>query len=79
MYSRVPFTEDLMSVLERVLDKSIVVGSSAAVGVAGCDLAALNLTCSVASSSIHSGYGQRWNDDREPELFPFWRRDLWTK
>lgn len=76
----VPITEDLISILERVLDKSIVLESRGSAGLQGCDLLGLNLTCSLASSSVYGSYGELWHEDYKTEkLFPFWRRDLWTK
>jgi hypothetical protein len=37
---------------------------------------------SVESSAVYVGYGTRgsWREDVElDDLFPFWRRDLWSK
>jgi hypothetical protein len=76
----IPIAEDLVSILDRVLDKSIVLESRFPAGLQGCDLAGLNLTCSVVSSSVHGGYGASWRQEPEADpLFAFWRRDLWTK
>jgi hypothetical protein len=76
----IPVTQDLVSILDRVLDKSIVLESRFPAGLQGCDLAGLNLTCSVVSSSVHGGCGARWRQEPEADqLFPFGRRDLWTK
>jgi hypothetical protein len=63
----VPITEDLISILERVLDKSIVVESRSSAGLQGCDLLNLDLKCSLASSSVYAAYGEFWQEDRETQ------------
>jgi hypothetical protein len=78
----VPMSEDLISVLDRVLDKSIVVESWIQLGLEGADLRVADARACVASSAVYSGYGDQglWKEGKDVEdLFPFWRRDLWTK
>ena len=82
MELHVPITEDLVSVLDRVLDKSIVVESWASISLQGIDLRVANARACLASSAVYDGYGEQglWKESRDfSELFPFWRRDLWTK
>jgi len=78
----VPISEDLVSILDRVLDKSIVVESWICIGLQGTDLRVVDARACVASSAVYVGYGEEgsWQEDRGlKELFPFWRRDLWSK
>ncbi|HLY92791.1 MAG TPA: hypothetical protein VKQ89_06005 [Candidatus Angelobacter sp.] len=82
MNLHVPITEDLISILDRVLGKSIVVESWQSVSLQGIDLAVTNARPSLASATIYDGYGDQgaWKEGRElEELFPFWRRDLWSR
>jgi hypothetical protein len=81
-------TDDLISVLDRVLDKGIVLESWARLslqesGFSGADSRTASASkISVESSSVYVGYGTRgsWREDLELEdLFPFWRRELWSK
>jgi hypothetical protein len=81
-------TEDLVSVLDRVLDKGIVVDSWARLSLQESGLASgdsglpSGSRISVESSAVYVGYGNRgsWRHDLDMEdLFPFWRRDLWSK
>jgi hypothetical protein len=81
-------TDDLISLLDRVLDKGIVLESWARLSLqesgfdgedsrtpSGCKI-------SVESSAVYVGYGKRgtWREDVELEdLFPFRRRELWSK
>jgi hypothetical protein len=77
MNLHVPIADDLASILDRVLDKSIVVESSILLGLHGIDAKA-----SVASSAVYVGYGAQGSckeGGELEELFPFWRRDLWSK
>jgi hypothetical protein len=79
---RVPISEDLVSILDRVLDKSIVVESWIQIGLHGVELRVADARACVASSAVYSGYGDQgsWKKGKDVEdLFPFWRRDLWTK
>lgn len=78
----VPISEDLAGILDRVLGKSIVVESWARVSLEGIDLAVANAKPSLASAAVYDGYGDQgaWREGKGlAELFPFWRRDLWTK
>jgi len=81
-------TDDLISVLDRVLDKGIVLESWARLYLHESGLASVDARVpsgskiSVASSAVYIGYGNRgaWSQDRDLEhLFPYWRRDLWRK
>jgi gas vesicle protein GvpA/GvpJ/GvpM family len=81
-------TDDLISVLDRVLDKGIVLESWARLSLHESSLTSVDARVpsasriSVESSRIYVGYGNRgaWREDRELEhLFPYWRRDLWRK
>ena len=88
MQPLVPNTDDLISVLDRVLDKGIVLESWARLSLqeSGFGNAYSRIPfgsrISVESSAVYVGYGKRgtWREDLEPEdLFPFWRRELWSK
>ena len=81
-------TDDLISVLDRVLDKGIVLESWARLSLHESGLAPEDSRVpsgskiSVESSAVYIGYGSRgaWREDRELEhLFPYWRRDLWRQ
>jgi hypothetical protein len=79
---RVPTSEDLVSILDRVLDKSIVMESWIEIGTPGAELWVADAHARIASSVVYDGYGEQgsWKDGRDVDrLFPFWRRDLWTK
>lgn len=82
MNLHIPISEDFMSILDRVLDKSIVVESWIQLGLQGTDLRVANARACVAFSAVYVGYGNQgsWKEGKEFEdLFPFWRRDLWTR
>lgn len=82
MHSLVPTTDDLISLLDRVLDKGIKIDSWVTISLFGCDLSATNSRIAVASSAVYVGYGNRgtWREDLGVEdLFPFWRRELLSK
>jgi hypothetical protein len=80
-------TDDLISVLDRVLDKGIVLESWARLSLQESGFTAdsrvpAGSKISVESSAVYVGYGTRgsWREDLElDDLFPFWRRDLWSK
>jgi len=77
-----PNTDDLISVLDRVLDKGIVLESWARLSLQESGPAIAGNKICVESSAVYVGYGTRgtWREDVELEdLFPFWRRDLWSK
>ena len=80
--------DDLISILDRVLGKSIVIeagtySSLREFGLAvGDKLVPMATKIYVASSAIYNGYGEAgtWREDLElDDLFPFWRRELWSK
>jgi hypothetical protein len=78
----IPTHEDLVSILDRVLDKSIVVESWIVVGLQGIDYRVADARECTASSAVYLGYGNdgAWHDVQTlKDLFPYWRRDLWTK
>jgi hypothetical protein len=88
MHPLVANTDDLISVLDRVLDKGIVLESWARLslqesGFTSADSRApSDSRISVESSAVYVGYGTRgtWREDLELEdLFPFWRREFWSK
>jgi hypothetical protein len=81
-------TDDLISLLDRVLDKGIVLESWARLslqesGFGSADSRSPSASkISVESSAVYVGYGTRgtWREDVELEdLFPFWRREFWSK
>jgi len=81
-------TDDLISVLDRVLDKGIVMESWARLSLQESGLVPADSRVpsgsriSVESSAVYVGYGNRgaWREDANPEhLFPLWRRDLWRQ
>ncbi len=80
-------TDDLISLLDRVLDKGIVLESWARLSLQesgfGADPRSPSASkISVESSAVYVGYGKRgtWREDVELEdLFPFWRREFWSK
>lgn len=82
-------TEDLISLLDRVLDKGIVMDKWACLSLQDSGLASPDSRIpsgsriSVESSAVYVGYGIRgmWRHDldMDEDLFPFWRRDLWSK
>ena len=81
-------TDDLISVLDRVLDKGIVLESWARLSLQESGFGSADSRIpsgsriSVESSAVYVGYGTRgaWREDMDLEdLFPFWRRELWSK
>jgi hypothetical protein len=88
MQPLVPNTDDLISVLDRVLDKGIVMDKWASLSLQESSLIAAesrvasDYRVTVESSAVYVGYGKRgtWREDLELEdLFPFWRREFWSK
>jgi hypothetical protein len=88
MQPLVPNTDDLISVLDRVLDKGIVMDKWASLSLQESSLIAAESSVAsdyrvtVESSAVYVGYGKRgtWREDLELEdLFPFWRREFWSK
>jgi hypothetical protein len=81
-------TDDLISVLDRVLDKGIVLESWARLSLHESGLTSADARVpsgskiSVESSAVYVGYGDRgtWREDPELEhLFPYWHRDPWRR
>jgi len=82
MNLHVPINEDVISVLDRVLDRGIVVDTWVRIGHQGADLIVADVKHCVASSSVYVGYGGRgsWRQINQLKTwFPSWRRDLWSK
>jgi hypothetical protein len=88
MVRLIPNTDDLISLLERVLDKGIVLDKWVCLALQESGLIAADSRIrsksriTVASSAVYVGYGKigTWRQDLEVEdLFPFWRRKLWSK
>ncbi|HET8888235.1 MAG TPA: gas vesicle protein GvpJ [Candidatus Angelobacter sp.] len=80
-------TDDLISVLDRVLDKGIVLESWARIslqesGLASVDARVPSSRISVESSAVYVGYGNRGAWRQDPKLdssFPYWRRNRWRQ
>jgi gas vesicle structural protein len=74
-------TNDLISVLDRVLDKGIVVDPWARLTLQRPEVLNANSRIEVESSAVYVGYGKRgsWREDMGAEdLFPFLRGELWS-
>jgi gas vesicle structural protein len=79
--------DDLVSVLDRVLDKGIVIDAWARLTLQGRKLVAAESRAAgeriaIASSAVYVGYGDRgaWREDQKlAKLFPYWRRDFRLK
>ena len=82
MHTLVANTDDLVSILDRVLDKSIVVESWIPLGLQG-EFWVADAHASIVSTAVSVGYGDEahWEQDKKAleVLFPYWRRDLWSK
>ncbi len=87
MHLHVETADDLVSMLDRVLDKGIVVDAWARLTMQGRELVAADSRLAdsrltVASSAVYVGYGERgtWRGDRKvTKLFPYWRHDFRSK
>jgi hypothetical protein len=83
MNLHVPISEDLIGILDRVLDKGIVVDTWIPLELQGKELWVADPHPSVISTAVSVGYGEHahWEEDKKgiDVLFPYWRRDLWTK
>ena len=82
MHLHVEPADDLVSVLDRVLDKGIVIDAWARLTMQGRELVAADSRLTVSSSAVYIGYGERgtWREDRNvAKLFPYWRRDFRSK
>jgi gas vesicle structural protein len=74
--------DDLVSVLDRVLDKGIVVDAWVRLTLQGPELVTTDSRLTVSFSAVYVGYGERgaWREDRNvAKLFPYWRRDFRSK
>jgi len=83
-----PNTDDLISVLDRVLDKGIVLESWARLSLQESGFTSADSRVpsgskiSVESSAVYVGYGTRgtWREDVNwKTFFPFWWREFWSK
>lgn len=83
MHPLVANTDDLVSILDRVLDKGIVMESWVPVDLQGKEQWVADAHASVASTAVSVGYGEEAHWEQSGEafevLFPYWRRDLWSK
>jgi hypothetical protein len=88
MHPLVASTDDLISLLDRVLDKGIVLEPWVRLSLQESGFGSVDSRIpsgsriSVASSAVYVGYGTRgtWRADLDLEdLFPFWRREFWSK
>lgn len=87
MSLHIPNSEDLISILDRVLDKGIVVDSWIRVMPQGSEVRieqwVVDAHASVVSTAVSVGYGDQahWEGGKKAfeVLFPYWRRDLWSK
>jgi hypothetical protein len=84
----IPNTDDLISLLERVLDRGIVLDKWVCLalqelGLTGADSRPRSESrITVASSAVYVGYGKvgtRRQDLGVEDLFPFWRHELGSK
>ena len=83
MYPLVANTDDLVSILDRVLDKGIVMESWVPVDLQGKEQWVADAHASVISTAVSVGYGEEAHWEQSGKafevLFPYWRRDLWSK
>lgn len=73
-------SDSLIDVLDRVLNKSIVIEGWNRISSVGLDGRIGVAALSVTAAEILEGYGESART-RElfPDLFAYWRKDLWTK
>ncbi|HJT52341.1 MAG TPA: gas vesicle protein GvpJ [Candidatus Angelobacter sp.] len=75
-----PTSDSLVDVLDRVMDKGIVVESWMHISLHGLIPVLNDCSLVLSSAEVYQGYGE---DSRKRELlgdlFPYWRKDLWTK
>jgi gas vesicle structural protein len=80
---RVAPAESLIDILDRVLDKSIVVEAWVRLTLAGVAAIVDGTTIGsfvVSSAEVYEGYGEEGHKkELLGHLFPYWRKDLWTK
>ena len=70
---------DLVETLDRILDKGIVVNQEVAISPAGVlPLKAIEKV-RIESISIQPHGSYAMDTDDLGDLFPYWRRDFWTK
>jgi Gas vesicle protein len=79
-------TEDWKNVLDLVIDKGILFEAWVRVSLHGMQLVAIDATVhganfALEAAAVYVGYADlgSWVElDRSRNLFPYWRRDLWT-
>jgi len=80
MSIHIPTSDSLVDVLDRVMDKGIVVESWMHISLHGLIPVLNDCSFVLSSAEVYQGYGE---DSRKRELlgdlFPYWRKDLWTK
>jgi len=83
MVLRTPASESLIDVLDRVLDKSIVIEAWVQLRLQGVSAIVDGRSIGrfeVSSAEVYEGYGEEGQKkDLLAHLFPYWRKDLWTK
>ena len=80
-------SNNLTDVLDRVLDKGIVIEAWVSKGLFGLECVVSSpWRLKLVSADVAFNYGessaerqQRQQLEKMNQLFPFWRRDLWTK
>ena len=78
---------NLTDVLDRVLDKGIVIDAYVRMGQGGLECVVSSpWRLKLVSADVEFSYGESTEERRQrqelqkmDQLFPFWRRDLWTK
>jgi gas vesicle structural protein len=83
MSIHIPISDSLVDVLDRVLDKGIVIDAWVRISLQRSTLELNSLTNGnfvLSSAEVYEGYGEH-SRKREllSDLFPYWRKDLWTK
>jgi len=83
MVLRTAPSDSLIDILDRVLNKSIVVEAWVRLSLQGVS-AIVDGTAigrfEVSSAEVYEGYGSEGQKkDLLAHLFPYWRQDLWTK
>jgi len=79
-------TEDWNSVLDLILDKGILFEAWVRVSLHGMQLVCVDARVrgadfALEAAAVYTGYADlgRWIElDKSTNLFPYWRRDLWT-
>ena len=80
-------TEDWKNELDLVIDKGILFEASVRVSLHGTQLVSIHASVqspnlALEAAAVYVGYADlgSWVElDRSRNLFPYWRRDLWSK